>query len=282
MAVWSHAAWETEEEMDLESLLLDLLELSITRARTARGSKDTSDFKHFKTLIKSLKVLLPFYFLLSQPLFFPFPLLLLLLSLHDDSAHFRHQTRLKQIRAKQMSGGSQRKLWQDNEVDCKGGTRDGICTGQKKQTARFTCSWKERKGTGRMCSEDQQYIYKWRDAKWKKKQKQKHTDGSFWRFAPPGNHAGGSQPLQKVGDSVTAPSILSSWKPASWPSDPSSRPHVWICHQNPPLLPSHRKKNILQLSESAAETLSRVFVASWLITTGKFCSQSRAQASAMC
>lgn len=53
--------------MDLESLLVELLELSITRARTARGSKDTSDFKHFKTLIKSLKVLLPFYFLLSLP-----------------------------------------------------------------------------------------------------------------------------------------------------------------------------------------------------------------------
>lgn len=54
-----------DKEMDLESLLPKLFALSITLPRTARGSKDASDFKHFKTLIKSLKVLLPFYFLLS-------------------------------------------------------------------------------------------------------------------------------------------------------------------------------------------------------------------------
>lgn len=93
---------EKRRGTDSESFLLELFKLSITLLRTARGSKDTSDFKHFKTLIKSLKVLLPFYFLLSQPLF-SLPLLLLLLlllSLRYNSAHFRHQTRLKQIRAK--------------------------------------------------------------------------------------------------------------------------------------------------------------------------------------
>lgn len=118
-----------QDKMDLERFLLDLLELSISLLITARESKDTSDFKHFKTLIKSLKVLLPFYFLLSQ---LPTPRhLFLLLSLRYDSAHFRHQTRLKRIRAKQMRSGFPRKLWQDNEVDCAGAASCRIKTPQK-------------------------------------------------------------------------------------------------------------------------------------------------------
>lgn len=118
-----------DEEMDLESLLPKLLELSITLPRTARGSKDTSDFKHFKTLIKSLKVLLPFSIFSSPSLFFPPPFSSSLAAVQRVSAHFRHQTKLKQIRAKQMSSGFPRKLGRDNEVDCGRGARDATFAG---------------------------------------------------------------------------------------------------------------------------------------------------------
>lgn len=72
-------------------------------ANSDGGSKDTSDFKRFKTLIKSLKVLLPFYFLFSQPLFCPpspFSFRLPsssspLAALRCVSARFRHQKKKK-------------------------------------------------------------------------------------------------------------------------------------------------------------------------------------------
>lgn len=117
-----------------------------------------------------------------------------------------------------------------------------------------------------------------------KKNKKTPMDGSFWRLDHPQNHSSVPQPASWgnrtrrsgiLSSSLREPllHLLSFWKPATCLSNPGKWLHP----------PSHMFKSVTKsafalitgkkkiLPASAAETLSRAFVASWLITAGRSC-----------